>query len=794
MFTVINSYVDPNGTLLYAVQDYDTPNSDLEIITEDELKLLVSLNLPMKDINNNILKLDGDNLNVQVEDITEYMAEDEDYDDPEEYDEDDYEDTTEEDDEDYEDEEDYTEEDYDDYEDDYDDEYIEEDEDPEGSVVSKLYELLNEDQIKVLRRYYLWYSQRLFEDAQKDPTMGFKNKNKMVKKRDSLNQIRADGDWRYAGFLDTGSRYAGYTCSLGHPLRYMHLAWDITVGDVETCFFGEDYNIDYESVINSNNCVIFGIKCIGDFFEVDSDCIKSLQRAQRDSLKDMSILYELYSGNNVDEIKNSFNLLDTIVEKIAHHDAKFKLVHLDTFEFTIPASMVNLYKQFRDADLVPPKSLIQEIRSCMVGWSDGKHYFSNKWAGELRYPTDKFKVTLKAVLGNKSNDFVNTLSSYGTQRGYISRADDVFYNYSYLMFAYECCGFYKYDAETNKDEGGRSKPVKYALSNLYKYNTHNLFDDFEFSLNYLKTLFQFTSFLAGIQPKYPISIYKGYDYTTTEDLGYSYSFYSLKSIIEDYEKETGQSIQDCIKQFDIVRRYFRDSFASSSRRLMDLKLPMSNDKLVLASTKEGVESIINNFVKVYNDLESYVNDRNNKIIAEEMSKKLEEEAKAAEKKKEQEEAERKALEAQNKMADINTPKKVVDYLKTQDLSNLSKDFDFPKQVLDTLIRSGKEPSDKQFRHIKRLFEEVTKVKYSGVELGSERVKLIDRDDIKNAIDWCKSNRTSELDEKLIQALGKNEPSDKIFDIFESIQKYGTISERQMKYALAAKQVYEERTV
>ena len=122
----------------------------------------------------------------------------------------------------------------------------------------------------------------------------------MLLLKKQLDSLKSNGDWRYAGWLDTGGTQYGYTCTLGHPLRYLHLAWDITIGDIEECFFGEEYNVDYEKIIQSNHCIVFGSKCIGDFFEVDKECVAALRRTQTDSLKDMALLYDIYSSEDVE--------------------------------------------------------------------------------------------------------------------------------------------------------------------------------------------------------------------------------------------------------------------------------------------------------------------------------------------------------------------------------------------------------------------------------------------------------------------------------------------------------------
>lgn len=813
MFTVLNSYRDANGVLLYAVQDFSS-GADLEIITEDELKLLVDMSLQIKDINDNLVTLSGDTLNLSVEDITEQINEDIEANSSDDEDDDIYGiygDYDEEESEEESEEEEYEEDDMDFSDYDAFDDLLEED-DPEGSVVSKLYELLTEEQIVVLRRYYLWFSQRLFEDAQKDPTMGFKNKARMIQKKNSLNNLRGDGDWRYAGFLDTGSKRAGYTCSLGHPIRYMHLAWDITKGDIETSFFGEDYNLDYESVIASNDCIIFGIKCIGDFFEVDSDCIKALQRAQRDSLKDMAIMYDIYESGNVQEVKDSFKLLDEVLARVD----RISLMRKDNP--IVPLSVSSFYDQFRKADLIPPKSLIQEIRSCLVGWTDGKHYFSNKWTGELRYPYSKFTESLGLILGKRYKEEASVINFRDIYGGRAYTFVDCLTTYIYIMFTYEICGYYKYNADTNKDEGGKSKPVRYTFDMHYKHTTENLFSDFEYSLTFLKDLFEIARISCKYErenrTQYTIDVYRGYG-DTEDSIEKHNIFDSYNSVVRclpaDYDKEHGTNLESYVSILPTL------SNLKTVRPLRNTNwVTVNNDKV---SARELVDVLVqkdSDFNTLFEDLKKWLEVRNttqlNKYKAE---KKLEEEEKErkrqeeerilaeleAKKLKEQEEKrieeeeKRKLTEANSTStssidaSSVDSPKKVVEYLSSMDLSAYKKSDKFALDVLDTLKRSGKEPTDRQFQYIQPFFEKVSGKKYEGVGKAPEKVKLFEKPDIQKAILWV--NRNTDTAEELGRNLGI-ENLGKTLQIIASIEKWGTISDRQMKYAEIAVKIYEAR--
>ena len=126
----------------------------------------------------------------------EYGEFDEEYGDDEiEYDDEEYEEEDEwEEEEEYEDEDEY-----------YDDEDFYADDDDlsygnEKSTVQKLYDFLDKEQEKLLKRYYLWYSQRLFVEANKDPNLGMKDKNRIKAKKEILDKLRNEGGmWHYAG-------------------------------------------------------------------------------------------------------------------------------------------------------------------------------------------------------------------------------------------------------------------------------------------------------------------------------------------------------------------------------------------------------------------------------------------------------------------------------------------------------------------------------------------------------------------------------------------------------------------
>lgn len=787
-------------------------NSDeIEMLSLRELKLLSIVNLPLFDSEMKPIKFNGMEIIGNIPDVTHILyAEDVVEDDDEvsdffdAYDDDDdvfsgadestgvvedgdgseYDDYADEydsaDDEDY----DYSDEgDSDDLDDFYAAYEDDDDEEEEGSTVSKLYTYLTEEQIKVLKRYYLWYSQQLFIEAQHDPTLGMKDMNRLAQKKADLDQLRNTGGlWHYAGFVDMGKKGNGY-CTLGHPLRYMHLAWDVSVSDIEQSFFGEDYNKDFEEMIESNNCIIFGIKCISDFFEVDEECRHSLQRAQRESLKDMAMLYEYYANSKVDEVNATFVLMDEVIKHIKVEDAKGKLLKKD-YKPIVPYNLTAFYLQFRELSLIPPKSLIQEIRDNIVGW-EGNDMRKHKFSGELHYPaTPTFHRFLNGFCGKGYEEIIAEFSRAMMMQSWTASFLGWLTHYVYVYFTYEICGQYCYNADTNKDEGGASKRVKELLENCYSDNVINKLHGVDFSKASLVKLL----FVA----KYWLQ-FKRYDSTSTftanfldkryeDDMLRSKSLFDtdFDALLKEYDLNNNSNFYDAVL---VVRQLAGLSSRSvlRSTQTTTVFVQTAESKLSL----EGFYNLTSAVKKVLDDhlepFKVWIDSKNQEqlvAISEEKARKEAEKLELERQRKEAEEAARIAREEALKSAStIKTPDDVVAFLKTSDLSGLSDEYDLPRKILKTVVDSGKTPSRNQFYHIQRLYEAVTGVEFTGSQVEQDKVKLSDRPELLTALQFM-LNHKDLLDKKTA-------------DIITSIVRYGTISERQMKYALEAEEVYKK---
>lgn len=141
-----------------------------------------------------------------------------------------------------------------------------------------------------------------------------------------------------------------------------------------------------------------------------------------------------------------------------------------------------------------------------------------------------------------------------------------------------------------------------------------------------------------------------------------------------------------------------------------------------------------------------------------------------------------------------TPDEVVEYLNAKGVGSITDpQFDRAKAILGTVAGSGRAPSEKQFYYIKKLYEEIASKPYSGASASgaqpqSERVKLEDRKDISDAIEWVKGH---DIRAKAIAAEQGVADYDLMYRILNSISRYKTISEKQMKYAEMALAIAEE---
>ena len=668
----------------------------------------------------------------------------------------------------------------------------------EGNVVSRLYKLLTPEQVVELKRYYLWYSQRLFENEMSNTSLKIK-----PKKKQKLDNLRGDGDWRYAGFLDVGSKEAGYTCTLGHKLRFMHLAWDITQGDIEQSFFGEDYSVDYEQVIKSNNCIAFGINCIGDFFEVPASCLASLKRAQRDSLADMELLYDLYTNEtlNLEEIQDSFKFLDDVIGNVGTRDLVFALSGAAGLKPVLPKSCYNFYKRMRDVGLIPPKSLVQLIRSVLVGWTDGTRYFNNKWSatqGGLKAPNlpvfyENIPIMLR--LGPDMSEHLKYLPQ-DIYRKYLMYSDSLvkdIWLYLYLAFTYKLCGYYAYNATKgeNSDEGGYSRKVHQDLWSCYRHSHYNVYKDFGFNVQSVKQILPLLPLAAKLDSiadkqasKYIINIE---DNCATYTIFYINTFYTtcVEKYLQDYEVESGEHILDVVKATALIYQSLHNGMPKDK--------PIAFGNYTFNSGEVELDKVISELQRLLPELDAAYQ----KLLDWQNAK---EQAKLKQQQDKLKQEEEQLLASVNPDL-INSADELISYLKTLNLDTVAKvhtnsdDITVCIAIAKKVLSGSKVPSPKQLYRLSELYTIITGKACNfdgayGVKATAPTKEQLTLEQ-ENAIMKVKN------DDLLIQqVIAKIQASnsridvdkEKVLGIYENVIKTGTFTERQKKYITATEEV------
>lgn len=831
MFSVLGRY-ESGGILYYAVSD---GLGGIDALTHTELRLLSLTGLQVSGVT-----LNGREIAVVAEDITEQLRSPQETDEGYDFD-DDYED--EDDDEEYEDVSsdsgvEYVEDDEDDEEeyedvtsdDDYEFNWGESDEE-EYNEVTKLYNMLTPEQVALLKRYYMWYSQRIFSNAQKDPNLGLKNKKYIADKKRKLAELRGNEQWRYAGMVDTGSTVYGYTCSLEHPLRYMHIVCAIDgASDLDTTFFGEDFTVDVEELLDNVKNIRFGIKCVGDFFELSSDCIKALQHTQNEVVKDLKLLYNDYSLGVTQEKLDSFNFLDEIALKVGAMDMQKKAV-VEGYKPIIAPVMYLAYKQFRELNMLPPKGLVQNIRSCLMGWTDGMSYFNHKWYGYLRYPQRSFYDRVLPLFQLPHLDFtVTDNDSIFLETGYRSRDYGRAFKFSlYLAFAYRICGIYAYNADTSKDEGGSSKRIRDLMYFYNKTSTSVLFGHLPLTVRSIQAQYMVWYILRQVSDTSLISLLHtspsdklgviesyidAYGNSRFDDLyktlrgilsgiGRALMDYRHKSLIDTPLWAVDKATIDPMDLFTKTKAFF-DEFTSMIPQFKQFcvdyktkkhqeeldKLAREHEELLkpytkLIETARGTKAELCDYLCLKHKLGELVDTSVDSINTSRLVDYID----GITKRIDDDTLTQLFLYTDKKFftieADkgVSTRKELLDYL----LANKSKipASDFTHKILNTLSKSGTEPSRNQAYYLAKTYKSLTGIDFT--ESDDSKVALSDSKDIETAIGYVLDNN---LTDKL--SVGSAD-SIKIKSILETIRKYGEISDRQMKYAKEALRYYVEAT-
>lgn len=133
-----------------------------------------------------------------------------------------------------------------------------------------IYKGLNQEQVNAIKYFFRWVTRLEFNRANKEVLVVSPSK------KQKLIELMGDvSDWYYDGMYDLGDMIG--KCTLGHTLRYEHYAYSPS----------------------TQRTIVFGYKCVGDFFEVSDKLIRRLDGLRKQTGEEVKrILYVQYNQLN----------------------------------------------------------------------------------------------------------------------------------------------------------------------------------------------------------------------------------------------------------------------------------------------------------------------------------------------------------------------------------------------------------------------------------------------------------------------------------------------------------------
>ena len=506
---------------------------------------------------------------------------------------------------------------------------------------------------------------------------------------------------------------SSHYCTFNDPVRYMHIAWDTYSADLDQNFYGQFANEKIEALINSANTIKFGLECTAEFFDIakDSNAFAALKDVQEVCKKDMALLEEEYAQGEThcQEIMNSFTILDSYIDKLTVFASKRLMLAGDD---RLASRLFTVYKKLRKLGVVPPKSLIQYIRDFLVDWQTHK-FVDSPNAGVLgsvgtlygarsndrNACKERFAYTLDGLYGKRAKVFADSIIAEDFD--YVTDLMAI-YNAFVDMFIYRICGYYAYDGVKWGDEGGKDRDKD-------GNGTHAL---------------ALKAFRRGYAMRMPKDFTFDHDY-----FGKLLDCFALLKEAEKYRKF--QFIHGFVRGGEIVE--------VESRTDNNYDRCLWEDSHPYARYKDGV------LKEAVKSLSRYNNRLRGTTIDEAYNKLSELVALFQQAEQEYPEYERQVLEQETRGTapeiECKTPREVLDWLFAQTFDDkISKESDLERQILETLRRSGKEPTPKQFKYIVRFFERISGSTYKGEELEEKGIE--NPDEMLKAVDYIVANRPS----------------------------------------------------
>ena len=287
-----------------------------------------------------------------------------------------------EDDEDYEDDEEEYEEEYefdedelypedDELEDEFEDFYSRYDEDN-----ARFYGHLTSEQADAFRNFSRWYTKVAFSSANSLRLKLATLKGYKAKKTQKLIQLSGVDNWEFDG-MEVGVRQGDFECSLGHKLKNCYYA----INQTKLEKTGEAEYIQ------------FGIVCVKDFFDLDENAIKGLNKATSFLMTSKNELCEIYDNGRESEVDKTLTPLKQLIKELRANGKQQWIYDTDY-------QLLEVYDSIINSGLLLPKPLVYRICNNLakVGVKE--------WFGYLvpDYPFTEYEESNSYYRGTAWND------------------------------------------------------------------------------------------------------------------------------------------------------------------------------------------------------------------------------------------------------------------------------------------------------------------------------------------------------------------------------------------------------
>lgn len=430
-------------------------DSTVEVVENPKITDIFK-NLSEEEVNNKYaeLKAEGlsdDDIFTELYSLDCNRDDEEDYDDYDEEDYDDYDDLDddeyEEDEEEEEEYEDFDEEDFypedEESEDEFEDFYSRYDEDN-----ARFYSHLNKEQGNAFRAFSRWYTKVAFSSANSLRLKLATQKGYKAKKTKQLIQLSGTDDWEFDG-MEVGIRQGDFECSLGHKLK--------------NCY----YAINQTKLRNTGETeyIQFGIVCVKDFFDLDENAIKGLNKATNFLMASKEELCEIYDNNRESEVGVTLEPLKKLVSKL-RQDGKQQWVYDTDYQ------LLEVYDRIVNSGMLLPKPLVYRICNNLAKTP------LKEWI-EYLVPDYDFAIYKKYCRGTVWESEVNQSSLLDTK--YWSSILDELSLFIRFYFTVKLCGDeYSYNPRYPIPDDMSEGSAAYALD---MNGNHILSDDTKFGKN-----------------------------------------------------------------------------------------------------------------------------------------------------------------------------------------------------------------------------------------------------------------------------------------------------------------------